>query len=293
MIARTGRCLCGQVRYRLNADPVVARICWCRDCQRIAANGTANAVFPSAALEVHGSLNAYTSTADSGNQVSRRFCPQCGCHLFADSTGRPQLTVVRTGTLDDPSSIRPTANIWSTSAPAWACLDAALERLDHQPPPLKPPGQAAAGPVAPAGPADGVFVSDRLLPFTVAQVHAAFAQADQLAAWWGPEGFRNSFEVFEFWPQGRWTLVMHGPDGQSYPNKNLFLETSAQRIVVRHAVAPLFTLTVTLADRGGQTHLHWHQAFDDARVAASVAHIVGPANEQNLDRLHSTLQAAA
>ena len=143
MSERSGSCLCGQVSYRLTAEPVIARICWCRDCQHIAANGTVNALFPSSAIEITGNLSEYTSTADSGHQVRRRFCPQCGCHLFADSTGRPQLTVVRVGTLHDPSSIKPVANIWSTSAPAWACLDPNLERIEAQPPPPKPLGRVS------------------------------------------------------------------------------------------------------------------------------------------------------
>ena len=57
MNERTGGCLCGQVRFRLAAEPVMARLCWCRDCQRIAGNGTANAIFPSAALSVWLSLS--------------------------------------------------------------------------------------------------------------------------------------------------------------------------------------------------------------------------------------------
>ena len=135
MSGRTGACLCGQVRFRLSAEPGVSRICWCRDCQRIAGNGTANAIFPSSAIEVSGSTSEYVRTADSGHRVHRRFCPRCGCHLFADSTGRPGFTVVRLGTIDDPASIRPVANIWSASAPGWACLDASLERIERQPSP--------------------------------------------------------------------------------------------------------------------------------------------------------------
>jgi len=138
---RTGGCLCGQVRYRLTAEPVMSRICWCRDCQHIAGNGTVNAIFPSGALEIIGSTTAFTSTAESGNQVTRRFCPQCGCHLFADSSGRAGFTVVRIGTLDDASSIKPAANIWSASAPAWACLDSSIQSVEGQPtPPVKPAG---------------------------------------------------------------------------------------------------------------------------------------------------------
>ncbi len=143
MTERTGSCLCGQVTFRLKAEPVVSRICWCRDCQRISSNGTVNAIFPSLAIEITGSTSEYTSTAESGNQVRRRFCPNCGSQLFADSTGRPGLTVVRLGTIDNPSSIKPTANIWSTSAPTWACLDSTLERIAGQPKPPQPPHSAA------------------------------------------------------------------------------------------------------------------------------------------------------
>lgn len=138
---RTGGCLCGQVRYSITAEPGPSRICWCRDCQHLAANGTVNVVFPTAAIEVTGNVARHNKTADSGNQVTRSFCPECGSHLFSDSTGRPGLTVVRVGTLDDPSSVKPTANIWRASAPAWACVDQALETFDHAPPP--PPKPAA------------------------------------------------------------------------------------------------------------------------------------------------------
>lgn len=132
----TGGCLCGGIRYQIAAEPGPARICWCRDCQRIASNGTANVVFPSAAIDVTGTTAQHVKVADSGNTVTRRFCPQCGTQLFSDSTGRAGFTVVRVGTLDEPSSIRPTANIWRASAPDWACIDASLEHFDGPPAPM-------------------------------------------------------------------------------------------------------------------------------------------------------------
>ncbi len=131
-----GGCLCGRVRFRIEAYPGPSRICWCRDCQRIASNGTANVIFPSAALQITGTTSRHEKVADSGNVVTRRFCPQCGTQLFSDSTGRQGLTVVRLGTLDDPSAIRPAANIWSASAPDWACMDESLQTFEG--PPLAP-----------------------------------------------------------------------------------------------------------------------------------------------------------
>jgi hypothetical protein len=141
MSERTGRCLCGAVTFKLTSDPLVARICWCRDCQHLAANGTVNMLVPTDALTVTGAVADFTKTAESGNAIIRQFCPQCGTHLFARSDARPQFRVVRVGNLDDPSSVKPGSNIWAASAPSWACLDSALERVERQP---APPGSNPA-----------------------------------------------------------------------------------------------------------------------------------------------------
>lgn len=138
MTERTGHCLCGAVHFKLASDPVATRICWCRDCQHLAANGTVNLLVPAESLSHTGAVAEYTQAAASGNQVTRSFCPQCGTHLFARSSGRPAFRVVRAGNLDDPANIQPTANIWAASAPGWACLDGALERVDGQPGPPQP-----------------------------------------------------------------------------------------------------------------------------------------------------------
>jgi hypothetical protein len=46
---------------------------------------------------------------------------------------------------------------------------------------------------------------------------------------------------------------------------------------------------MTSQPSAGQALLRWHQAFDDPQVAASIWHIIEPANEQNLNRLHKAL----
>jgi hypothetical protein len=142
MTERTGRCLCGAVNFKLAADPLAVRICWCRDCQHTSANGTVNLMVATERLTVSGELAEYTKAADSGHQITRQFCPVCGTHLFGKSSARPQFRVVRAGNLDDPSSIKPSTNIWAVSAPSWACLDPALERVDKQPSPPQTSGQS-------------------------------------------------------------------------------------------------------------------------------------------------------
>lgn len=144
MTERTGRCLCGAVSFKLATEPLLTRICWCRDCQHLAANGTVNMLVAADGLTVSGTLSEHAKAADSGNEIIRQFCPNCGTHLFAKSSARPAFRVIRAGNLDDPSSIKPSLNIWAASAPTWACLDSALERVEQQPLPPKPTPSAGS-----------------------------------------------------------------------------------------------------------------------------------------------------
>lgn len=137
---------------------------------------------------------------------------------------------------------------------------------------------------------EATFRTDRVLRHAPAIVFAAFARRDLLARWWGPNGFTNTFDTFEFRPGGRWTFVMHGPDGSHHRNESVFLAVEApSSVVVQHVSAPRFVLTVTLAPHDRGTALTWVQVFEDASVAARVRHIVEPANEENLDRLMAVL----
>lgn len=134
------------------------------------------------------------------------------------------------------------------------------------------------------------FRTTRTLPYLPDKIYFAFESPELLAAWWGPEGFTNTFETFEFKVAGQWKFIMHGPDGSNYSNENVFLALEpGRRVVIRHECLPYFTLTVLLDEDAAGTKLTWEQAFDDAVTAQAVQHIVVPANEQNLDRMTRAL----
>ncbi len=138
----TGGCLCGAVRYRIEALPIAKRICWCRDCQFIGAgHGTINLTFPSEAVHIEGELADHASRANSGNLMHRRFCPRCGTPVTTQSEERPHLITIRAGTLDDSEIARPLMTIWTSSAPAWAPIDPRIPAIDKQPPPPPVPAK--------------------------------------------------------------------------------------------------------------------------------------------------------
>lgn len=131
------------------------------------------------------------------------------------------------------------------------------------------------------------FQTSRVIAAHPASVFAAFKDSARLARWWGPAGFTNTFKTCEFQPGGKWSYIMRGPDGKEYPNESVFHEIEpAKRIVISHLSQPRYLLTILLepAENGG-TLVHWDQEFEKPKVAQGIAHIVIPANEQNLDRL--------
>jgi uncharacterized protein YndB with AHSA1/START domain len=129
------------------------------------------------------------------------------------------------------------------------------------------------------------FKTSREIPATVEQVFAAF-QPKRLARWWGPAGFTNTFNVYEFRSGGRWSFVMHSPDGKNYPNESVFAEiTAPRRVIVQHTSEPIFRLTITLEPSEQGTLVSWNQEFESEEVARRIEHVAVPANEQNLDRL--------
>lgn len=140
--------------------------------------------------------------------------------------------------------------------------------------------------------AASTFKTTRDLPASPAAVFATIQDPTRLARWWGPNGFTNKFEIFEFKPEGKWVFTMIGPDGKNYRNESVFSAIERDRkVVIRHVSAPTFALTIILENTAAGTRVLWEQVFDDPAVANSVRAIVEPSNEQNLDRLASEVSS--
>jgi hypothetical protein len=118
----SGGCLCGYVRYEHAGEPGGANYCHCPDCRR--TTGSAFSIGVRGRVDklriVSGSVKAYTKIADSGNEITREFCPECGSPLFTKSPAHPEFVYIKAGSLDDPSLVKPVCQIWTEMAVPWA-----------------------------------------------------------------------------------------------------------------------------------------------------------------------------
>jgi hypothetical protein len=130
----TGGCLCGGVRFRVDAPLVVATYCHCTRCQR--RTGTA----ASAQARIQpGSL-----TVTQGEELIRRyappdgfpklFCGACGSALWSQSPVDPEIISVRLGAFDGDPGIRPSLRQFVAYAASWEDIpDDGLPRHAERP----------------------------------------------------------------------------------------------------------------------------------------------------------------
>jgi len=120
-----GRCLCGHIRYEYDGAVGPASYCHCEDCRRCTGSAFNIGVrFERVAMRIlRGNPKAFTKRADSGNELTRHFCPDCGSPLFTSSPKHPDTVYVKAGTLDDPTLVRPSHQSWVRSAVAWSHID--------------------------------------------------------------------------------------------------------------------------------------------------------------------------
>ena len=127
-----GSCLCGSVRYAVEAPLTDAGNCHCSMCRK--AHGAAYASYAT----VDPDSFAWTRGEDlvcayeSSSGEFRLFCSRCGCVLGSREGGR--VVQVTLGSVDADPGIAPRSHIFVASKAAWFTIDDTLPQFDEWPP---------------------------------------------------------------------------------------------------------------------------------------------------------------
>jgi hypothetical protein len=127
-----GGCACGEVRFRLASAPMFVHCCHCLDCQRQTGSAfVLNALIESDRREV---LQGETISAEvptgSGRPHRIHRCPNCLVAVWSHYGGFEQLSFVRVGALDTPSSLAPSVHIYTRSKQPWVMLPKDVPAFD-------------------------------------------------------------------------------------------------------------------------------------------------------------------
>jgi hypothetical protein len=126
----TGGCLCCNLRYAADTEPIFSAVCHCKTCQK--QTGTALRIVvavPRPAVALQGVQKTYARMGDSGQQVINRFCPNCGSTVVIEPAALASITIIPAGTLDETSWLKPTMEIYCDDAQSWVQLGGGMQRF--------------------------------------------------------------------------------------------------------------------------------------------------------------------
>ncbi|HBS32751.1 MAG TPA: aldehyde-activating protein [Parvularcula sp.] len=131
----SGGCLCGAVRYSCDGDPIMAGHCHCEDCRRSSGSGhSSHLAVPEGAVTMAGATTGYSRAADSGNLVTRHFCPTCGAAVYSTNPAMSGLVFLRASSLDDLEVFKPQMHVFAGRAASWDQPGGGLPSFEKMPP---------------------------------------------------------------------------------------------------------------------------------------------------------------
>lgn len=138
---------------------------------------------------------------------------------------------------------------------------------------------------------DCEIVSTRVFDVNRAKLFRAWSDPDHLKNWWGPKGFTNTFNAFDFRVGGKWSFVMHAPDKGNFVNECEFIKIEVPSIIAwKRYSKPLFQVVATFEELSAEkTKLVFKMLFDTAEDCGKIKPFAVDKNEENFDRLEAEL----
>lgn len=139
---------------------------------------------------------------------------------------------------------------------------------------------------------DCEIVSSRVFNASKERLFEAWENPNHLKNWWGPAGFTNTFNEFDFRVGGRWSFIMHGPEKGNYANECEFIKIEKPSLIAwKRYSKPLFQVVATFEEVGlAQTKLVFKMLFDTAEECRKVKAFAVDKNEENFDKLELELE---
>jgi hypothetical protein len=123
----TGGCLCGGVRYRVDAAPTDLNDCHCVDCRR--SSGAPYVTWGTVSCDKLQVTDGRLRQVLHAGRI-RSWAACCGTQLFFHTDAEADTVDVTIASLDDPAPFPPQCAIWTEDRLPWVRLD---ERLPAHP----------------------------------------------------------------------------------------------------------------------------------------------------------------
>lgn len=134
MTKLTGQCLCGDVKFEADGEPSIMANCHCTDCRITSGTAYATLVFiEKEDVKITGKTSTFDHKVDSGNVLTKHFCPRCGSQMFGENAARPTSIGLRGGTINEQELVKPAFNVFAGSKMDATILDENIPAFEGMP----------------------------------------------------------------------------------------------------------------------------------------------------------------
>jgi len=129
-----GSCVCGDIEFSFDGNPLNSIFCYCRECQALTGSDKWFGLWvPKKSFKfTRGTTTSYARAGDSGKEVIYHFCSTCSSVLCAEITAGNFYSVSATSLKNN--IFTPKMSIYTSLAPSWAIFPSEVPKFDILPP---------------------------------------------------------------------------------------------------------------------------------------------------------------
>lgn len=130
-----GGCMCGSVRYAIDAAPIGTGLCHCDRCRPQSGAAFSTVIYvPRRNFHLTGETAVFADIGTSGLPVNRRFCPSCGSPLTTEMEVAPSIIFIKAGGIDTNEWFTPDMEMFVKRRRPWVAAVRGAAQFDENPP---------------------------------------------------------------------------------------------------------------------------------------------------------------
>ena len=130
----SGKCLCGNITFNADTEIKLMANCHCSDCRAATGAAYGTLLFVSEDdFHLTGTPKVFRHKADSGADMEKHFCPDCGSQLFGRNSNRPNVVSIRAGAVEQTELVKPSVNVYMSSRIESTPIDSQLKSFEKMP----------------------------------------------------------------------------------------------------------------------------------------------------------------
>ena len=115
----SGSCLCGEVKFKFEFDPMMQFQCHCTMCQKVFGTSLNALAMPEDELSCDGELQRHSIEGGSGSGLHYNYCPKCSVIIYNKPDLLDGMVYLPAGLLADQIKFAPTVELWTSDKADW------------------------------------------------------------------------------------------------------------------------------------------------------------------------------